>query len=56
MKQFDHFKILYIKDLDGTLLNSKSELSSYSESKMTHLINQNVNISIYFYHPTNSIP
>lgn len=39
-------KILYVTDLDGTLLNSKTELSSYSESKMNYLINQNVNITV----------
>jgi len=32
-------KLLYITDLDGTLLNSKTKLSSYSETKMINLTN-----------------
>ncbi|MGD9201926.1 MAG: HAD hydrolase family protein, partial [Chitinispirillia bacterium] len=39
-------KILYVTDLDGTLLNSKSELSLYSKSKVIALLNQNVNITV----------
>ena len=39
-------KILYISDLDGTLLNNKAELTDYSRDELNKLINGGINFTV----------